>query len=191
MWKYRKSVKFSYPGTGGVSVSPVEITNYDSAIADTGKVVYDVPSKLDMLLSMHIAENQGEDMEGWRIQIYAGGDLKKANEVRADFVEIHEEVTTYRRWVQPTFRIRVGDFVSRNDAIAFCNELRIDFPGAFVVPDRIKKPKSKREKMLREKELMELEEKMLLENGEDIFIKEFEGTDSLGTKMPGEPDRND
>jgi len=168
MSKFRHTFSFTYPEINGVAIRPAETWHFDSEDlpGDSSKVIYDVPPQLNMLLALHMASNQGEEMEGFRVQIYAGGDLKVANESRADFVEIYSDIPTYRMWVQPTFRIRAGDFVSRNEAVAFCNALRSDFPGAFVVPDTIKKPVSRKEKLFREQELRQMEERLMLEKEE-------------------------
>ncbi|MCB9231300.1 MAG: SPOR domain-containing protein [Bacteroidia bacterium] len=142
---FREKVEFSYPKDGNPDLkSNGSGTHNMEAGHGEGDVSIDCDPKLDRLLTKSQNWDQGELMEGYRVQIYAGGNLNEANETRADFIEFYSEMPSYRLWVQPTFRIRVGDFVNRNAANQYCNEIRKHFPGAFVVPDRVKKPKARR-----------------------------------------------
>ena len=51
--------------------------------------------------------------------------------------EEDEELTVDLVYIQPYWRVRIGDFVEREEAARFRREIGDRFPGAFIVPDRI------------------------------------------------------
>lgn len=77
---------------------------------------------------------------GYRIQIYFGTDRLKAQELRADFMRSFPESGAYLVYQQPNFKVRVGDFKSRIEALGFLNTLNDRYTPAFVVPDEIRLP---------------------------------------------------
>ena len=144
---YRDKIVFSYPALDkraslyDLEVNPNRGNHPDTGAFEPGLHIEE-PGGVTHLQDIHIAP-VGDEMDGYRIQIYAGPDLEKANNTTADFVEQFSSIKTYRLWVQPTFRVRCGNYVSKGEATAFCNELRKYFPQAFVVKDRIKIPRYK------------------------------------------------
>lgn len=78
--------------------------------------------------------------EGFRIQIFSSsGALSKteAIEEKAKFMTTYPGTTSYLVSQMPYFKVRVGDFRSRLDALKFYHEIRTTYPNAFVVPDKI------------------------------------------------------
>src|ERR1043165_3838804 len=47
---------------------------------------------------------------GFRVQIYNGNDRKRATELKVDFMRKYPSVRTYMTYIQPQFRVKVGDF---------------------------------------------------------------------------------
>ncbi len=74
---------------------------------------------------------------GYRVQIYNGNDRVKANDVRVDFMRRYPNVRTYLTYVQPQFRVKVGDFTSRGEAYKFYVEVSNIYDPCMVVPDII------------------------------------------------------
>jgi len=147
--QFRTSFAFEYPemGTQAGNQSMRAVGDLPLSGGDEPLKI-DAPAALDELI-LRVKENSAHAvLEGYRVQIYSGGDLEEANKIRGDFLELYPEQAGYRLWVQPTFRVRVGNFNSRNDASLFASEIKKDFPGAFVVPDKIEKPKVKKAKVV-------------------------------------------
>jgi hypothetical protein len=80
---------------------------------------------------------------GFRIQLISSQDMREVEDLRRVFNqwmfdEIHQyETETYILFRQPFFRLRVGNFRSRSEAIKFNNVVKRKFPGSWVVHDQI------------------------------------------------------
>lgn len=78
-------------------------------------------------------------MDGYRVQIYFG-DRTIAQEKRGAFVRSNPEVGAYLSYLAPNFRLRVGDFRSRLEAEKLKKEIARNFPGCYIVKDKIELP---------------------------------------------------
>lgn len=77
---------------------------------------------------------------GFRIQLMAvsgpnsRNSIEKAkNEFKANFPNI----PAYILWEEPFFRLRVGDFYTRIEALKVLNDLKLTYEGAYVITDKI------------------------------------------------------
>lgn len=78
-------------------------------------------------------------VRGYRIQLFNGQDREQANKIRQQFVSRFPDVPRYLMFVEPTFRVRVGDFFSRNEAESFLREIQeiASFGDAIIIRDVI------------------------------------------------------
>lgn len=98
-------------------------------------------SLVKILMNRHVAINQAKKtMPGYRVQIYFGPQRLKATEVKIDFLHIYPNVGAYLVYHQPNFKIRVGDFKTRLEAMKFLKELQPLYSTAFLVKDDVKLP---------------------------------------------------
>jgi hypothetical protein len=49
-------------------------------------------------------------------------------------------VTAYRSYANPYFKVTVGDFRTRSEAMALLQRIRGEFPSAFVIKENIEFP---------------------------------------------------
>jgi hypothetical protein len=100
--------------------------------------------RIDQLVQKHILLNEiREGIPGFRIQIFfdSGSNSKvKAQVVYDDFRMKHPEHNAYLSFITPNYKVRVGDFRTRLDAVRFLREILTDYPNAYVVADQIKMP---------------------------------------------------
>lgn len=80
-------------------------------------------------------------VKGYRIRIFF--DNKQDSRARSmaevkRFEKLYPTVPTDIEYVAPYFKVTVGAYLSRTEAIAMCGKFSSDFPKAFVVPDEIK-----------------------------------------------------
>lgn len=130
------SVEDSGPAVVHKSISPSEYGVY-----------YDFDNRLLRLIELHKSNNSKKtEGPGFRIQIYAGSKMEIASGTKADFVQSfgHDNFAVYQNWQPPHFRVRVGDFLSRQEAMRELSTIRQVFPDAFVVADQIILPKFKK-----------------------------------------------
>ncbi|MDI1335948.1 MAG: hypothetical protein PSU94_07155, partial [Lacunisphaera sp.] len=77
---------------------------------------------------------------------YSGSKMEIANETKTDFLGSFRDsgMEVYKDWNPPHFWVRVGDFISRNEAMRQLANVKAVFPDAFVVADKINLPKYKK-----------------------------------------------
>ena len=98
-------------------------------------------SLVKVLMNRHVALNQVKrTMPGYRVQIYFGTQRAKANEVKTDFLKIFPKTGAYLIYQQPNFKIRVGDFKTRLEAMKFLKEIQPLYGTSFLVKDEVKLP---------------------------------------------------
>lgn len=100
--------------------------------------------KVDLLLSKHAQINRNrKTMDGYRIQIFfdSGNNSKtKALSIYGSFKEKFPGVGAYLTFTAPNYKVRVGDFATRLDALRFLNEILPQYPNAWVTTDKIIPP---------------------------------------------------
>jgi hypothetical protein len=101
--------------------------------------------RLDVLTAKQAAINKRTAMmtsngqyKGFRVQVLSTSDRTKALNTKAMLLTRFPEEKTYTVFQSPYFKIRIGNFLKKEDADAFRKMLSKLFPeGAFVVPDVI------------------------------------------------------
>lgn len=104
----------------------------------TGVILHADP-RLAIVLKKHKNAHLGiiRSGHGYRVQIYNGNDRVKANQVKVDFIRRFPGVRTYLTYVQPQFRVKVGDFRSRGDAQDMYEKVSTLYNPCMIVPDII------------------------------------------------------
>ncbi|CAN5334879.1 hypothetical protein BH09BAC5_BH09BAC5_27460 [soil metagenome] len=98
-------------------------------------------SRLQTLVTKHEEVNSQVNGQGYRVQIYFGGDKTKANEMKAKFLgRYSSNINAYEIYDVPNFKIRVGDFRTKMDAYRFLKKIKSEFPSAFIVESEIEFP---------------------------------------------------
>jgi hypothetical protein len=98
-------------------------------------------ARFDQVVARQKRENLlHQSQPGYRVQIYFGGNRPKAAEVKLDFNDRFPEIPAYMTYQQPNFKVRVGDFRSRYEAVRFLKKIEGMYATSFVVPDEIKLP---------------------------------------------------
>jgi hypothetical protein len=72
---------------------------------------------------------------GYRVMIYSGTDRNKANAAKADFMRRYPGIRVYMTYSLPQYRIKVGDYTSRQEATQFYRQLSSLYSPCMVVPD--------------------------------------------------------
>ena len=111
---------------------------------DTGIIKIINDPRLDTLINRHVqsrAEMGG--LRGYRIQVYFGsGQLarKEANEAKARCISLFPTQKTHILFQTPFYKVRVGDFRTRNEAFIWHKKIVRKFPKAYPVNDIINFP---------------------------------------------------
>ncbi len=101
-------------------------------------------ARIDTLLQLHVLQNKKFPvLPGYRIQIYKESGntaLDKALTIRDKF-EKRFNVPAYITFNEPYYRVRVGDFRTRLEAIRFLEKIKRTYPLAWEIKDDIQVPK--------------------------------------------------
>jgi hypothetical protein len=105
--------------------------------ADTGSVNIHADQRLAVVVSKPTNTNRAfiGKVRGFRVQIYNGNDRKKASQSKLDFMRAFPGVRSYLVYNNPQFRVRVGDFKSRREAMDLYNKVSGKFNPCMIVPD--------------------------------------------------------
>ncbi|ASZ09790.1 SPOR domain-containing protein [Chitinophaga pendula] len=102
---------------------------------NTVRVVKD--SRIDILIKKQIYINTLaiRNQQGFRVQVITTNKRNEANEVKARVMQLYPDYRTYIDYQAPYFKVRVGDFKTREEAGELRERLTGLFPGGvFVVP---------------------------------------------------------
>jgi hypothetical protein len=100
--------------------------------------------RLDKMLNWHIEKNIKKDgMDGFRVEIFFSSELDALAQSKMKKVEFLSEYPDYEvhiKYDSPNFRVRIGDFRTKNEALKLHKKIERNYPMAFIVPDKIKFP---------------------------------------------------
>jgi SPOR domain len=135
-------------------VSVASIGKTQTVVDTVGTNVFVVKdSRLDLLVKKKAEINKKaadakKPTKGYRIQVLNTTDRTQALSAKSKLLTLYPEQKTYLMYQAPYFKIRIGNFVERNEADDLKKELARLFPtGVFVIPSDIeyKAPPEKEE----------------------------------------------
>ena len=91
----------------------------------------------------YMASNGSRTMSGYRVRIFFDNRQTARNESEATmkkFKSLFPDVSAYRLYANPYFKVTVGDFRTKSEAMALLARIKGDFPSAFVVKENIEYP---------------------------------------------------
>ena len=99
---------------------------------------------LTEMLEWHVSNNKKDkQIEGFRVEIFFSSDIdakEKALKKKVEFLKLYPENTVHIKYVAPNFRVRVGDFRTKNEALKLFKEIKNTYPLSFIVTDNIDFP---------------------------------------------------
>ncbi|MCQ2607153.1 MAG: SPOR domain-containing protein [Bacteroidales bacterium] len=110
-----------------------------------GVITITQDSRIQELLNTHkaLAKEQNGTMTGWRVQIYNSSGTNSRTEAqnkRKLFLSKYPDIGAYLIYQPPFFKIRVGDFRTKDEAYALYKKLLVDFPVSYLITDKINFP---------------------------------------------------
>ena len=106
-----------------------------------GKIKIDADPRLESLIERIIRTNElRQTMPGFRVQLYSGLVRNTANEAKSEFSKLYPEIPSHLIYQQPNFKVRVGDFKTRLEALRLHEDIKSLFPSSFIVKDDVKLP---------------------------------------------------
>jgi hypothetical protein len=101
---------------------------------------------IEKLLEKHVKVNEIQNwVNGYRVQINSVGGAnskEKANAIKAEILTKYPDAIVYVIYQAPYFKVRIGNFRTQLDALAYLQQIKLGYPFAFVVIDEIEIPKT-------------------------------------------------
>jgi hypothetical protein len=101
-------------------------------------------SRIKELIEQHVRQNKkNNSTNGYRLQIYFGSGTNahaQATKIRTDFLSTHPDEKVYLLFKSPDFKVLVGNFRTKSEALKMQKSLINQFPNAFIVADEIAFP---------------------------------------------------
>jgi|WetSurSiteA1Bulk_404760.scaffolds.fasta_scaffold09191_3 hypothetical protein len=126
--------------------APTDVfARFESARPGQGSVRITQDVNIRNLINLHVSQQRHiNGIKGYRICIYNKNDQKankEADQVRAQFLSRYEDVKCYKLYEQPFFKVYVGDFRTKSDALRFLNIIKSEYPdNAFIREDIVAFP---------------------------------------------------
>jgi hypothetical protein len=110
---------------------------------DDADVRVDQANEVKASLREHVASNSKRTISGYRVRIFF--DNRQTARVESEntlkkFNGLFPDVMAYRIYANPYFKVTVGDFRTKSEAMALLTRIKGDFPSAFVVKENIEYP---------------------------------------------------
>ena len=111
---------------------------------NTGKIHINQDASIRVLMNDYIlAKKEDKGLEGYRVQIYFGSGhtaRESATNIRNSFVSKHKEIPAHVLFEDPNFKVRVGDFRTKSEALKVLINIEGEYKGAYIVNDFIEFP---------------------------------------------------
>lgn len=111
----------------------------------TDTIVVYKDARLDILSSKQAAVNKltakitsNGQYKGYRLQVLNSHSREEAFKTKADLAQLFPDQKVYVLYQSPYFKVRIGNFIEKSDAVLFKDQLAKKYPqNAYVVEDII------------------------------------------------------
>jgi hypothetical protein len=101
------------------------------------------PRITDLLVRHSQINQRKRGTEGFRLEIFFSSGTKareQAEKVKNDFNLTFPEIPAYLLFQTPNFKVRIGDFRNKSEALKSKSTISSKYPNAFIVKDLIRFP---------------------------------------------------
>lgn len=99
---------------------------------------YDITSKLNKIMDyVPVGVVVKIRKPGFRVQVYSGKDREEASRIKGMSLNVQKEEEAYLVFDRPNYRVKVGDFLTREDARELYKLMKRRFSETVIVPDQV------------------------------------------------------
>lgn len=97
--------------------------------------------KVEEAMMLRSQANKERTFEGYRVRIFFKESARaESEEIQKTFAARYPGVPAYRSYANPYFKVTVGDFRTKSEAMQLMSRIIADYPTAFVVKEAIHYP---------------------------------------------------
>ena len=110
----------------------------DTTFSSNSEVISINENGIDALIEKyeHILKAKN-GVDGWRIQLKFKAKESEILMLKLKFIRLYPEIPVLLEYEEPYYRIRVGNFRSKLEALKIKHHIRKHFPNAYPVPEII------------------------------------------------------
>lgn len=105
--------------------------------------IYQDPRITDLLVRHSQINQRKQGFEGYRLEIFFSSESNARQHsvrVRNDFNLVFPTIPSYMLFQTPNFKVRIGDFRNKSEALKTKAYIASKYPNAFIVKDNIRFP---------------------------------------------------
>ncbi len=109
-----------------------------SSLMENVRSSVNMSDSLSVAMSKQVEKNRTRKTTGYRVRIYFDNsrDARIISEQIVDTFKVHHpDVPVFRIYDNPYFKVTVGEFFSRADAMRFMEAIRREYPTVFLVKE--------------------------------------------------------
>ena len=137
VYRFVSGVDTDLTGTDILHVMPLK------ARGDKADVEIYQSQEVANALRTQVAANPTRTISGFRVRIFFDNRQSARAESEAvlkRFESLHRDIKAYRTYANPYFKVTVGDFRTKSEAMDVLSRIKAEFPSAFVVKEHIEYP---------------------------------------------------
>ncbi|WP_318347120.1 SPOR domain-containing protein [Aquipluma nitroreducens] len=150
--RYLCSVIFIFVLLSSLGYAQTDTLGINSGISNQAANLEDFLGKLpvrqdpritDMLIRHNQINQRRNGTEGFRLEIFFSSENKareQAVRVKNEFNLVFPDIASYMLFQTPNFKVRIGDFRNKSEALKTKAYIASKYPNAFIVKDNIRFP---------------------------------------------------
>jgi len=95
-------------------------------------------------LQKYVSSNAEKSITGYRIRVFYNSDPSartRSESIEASLSEQYPDIGVYRSFESPNYKVTVGDFRSKDEALGIYNALKGTYPTAYIIKETINYPR--------------------------------------------------
>ncbi len=150
--RYLCSVIFLFVLFSSLGYAQTDTLGINSGVSSQTAILEDFLEKMqvrqdpritDLLIRHNQINQKKRGTDGYRLEIYFSSENKareRAVRVKNEFNLVFPEITSYMLFQTPNFKVRIGDFRNKSEALKAKAHIASKYPNAFIVKDNIRFP---------------------------------------------------
>lgn len=115
-----------------------EVFTKDILVALDGKIV--ASDSLVKAMDHYIKKNRTRNVSVYRLRIFFDNKQNArgvSEQVLTEFSEAYPDVPAFRGYINPYFKVTVGNFRTKSEAMKFLNQIKGQYPSVFLVRESL------------------------------------------------------
>ncbi|MCK9626120.1 MAG: SPOR domain-containing protein [Bacteroidales bacterium] len=108
-----------------------------------GKVVIRQDTSISSAMAAYKNDSECKNITGYRVRIFFDNKQNARTQseiIENEFTSLFPNIRAYRNHVRPYFKVTVGDFRTKAEAVKFMNNIKYKYPSSFLVKETINYP---------------------------------------------------